>query len=338
LTVVFDRGGYCFSLFKELISNEVDILTYRKGKHDPVPVGDFRACAITVKGEELTYHLADEEVTLCEGLTLRQVTRLCENGHQTTILTSRRDLATSEVAFRMFERWRQENFFKYMRQEFALDALVDYDTELDDAKREVPNPVWRGLDAQFKKAKGELEKLCARFGLEVALDKENLRGLLKPPKGKKAVNANLEGAFIEAARRRVDIEKARDAVPRRVPVSQVSEGEVRKLSTERKHLTDVLKMAAYRAESDLFRMLQPIYARSEDEGRTLIQSAFNSSADLEVTATELRVTLAPLSSPHRSKAIAKLCHELNKTPVCFPGTKLTLHFKVAEHEMKTGQV
>jgi hypothetical protein len=238
----------------------------------------------------------------------------------------------------MFERWRQENFFKYMRQEFALDALVDYDTELDDAKREVPNPVWRGLDAQFRKAKGELEKLCARFGLEVALDKENLRGLLKPPKGKKAVNANLEGAFIEAARRRVDIEKARDAVPRRVPVSQVSEGEVRKLSTERKHLTDVLKMAAYRAESDLFRMLQPIYARSEDEGRTLIQSAFNSSADLEVTATELRVTLAPLSSPHRSKAIAKLCHELNKTPVCFPGTKLTLHFKVAEHEMKTGQV
>ena len=96
-------------------------------------------------------------------------------------------------------------------------------------------------------------------------------------------------------------------------------------------------MAAYRAESELFRMLQPIYARNEEEGRTLIQSAFNSAADLEVTDTELRVTLAPLSSPHRSKAIAKLCLELNKTPARYPGTNLILHFAVADIEMKTGQ-
>lgn len=337
LTVVFDRGGYCFDLFKKLIKNEVDIITYRKGAHDPVPPEAFQACPIQRKGEALTYQLADQEVTLCEGLTLRQVTRLCENGHQTTILTSRRDLTTSEVAFRMFERWRQENFFKYMREEFALDALVDYDTEPDDATRDVPNPVWRGLDAQLRKAKTELERVCVRFGLDVILDKENLRGILKPLKAKKTANADMDGAFIEAARRTVDLEKARDAVPRRVPIGQVSEGEVRKLSVERKHLTSVLKMAAYRIESDLFRMLQPFYARNEDEGRTLIQSAFNSAADLEVTATELRVTLAPLSSPHRSKAIAKLCQELNKTPVRYPGTKLILRFAVAGQDLETGQ-
>ena len=337
LTVVFDRGGYCHELFKKLIGDGVDILTYRKGTHDPVPTEAFHAYPIQRKGEALTYQLADQEVTICEGLILRQVTRLCENGHQTTILTSRRDLTTSEVAFRMFERWRQENFFKYMREEFALDALVDYDTEPDDAMRDVPNPVWRGLDAQLRKAKTELERVCARFGLDVILDKENLRGILKPLKTKKTANTDLDGAFIEAARRTVDLEKARDAVPRRVPIGQVSEGEVRKLSVERKHLTSVLKMAAYRAESDLFRMLQPFYARTEDEGRTLIQSAFNSAADLEVTPTELRVTLAPLSSPHRSKAIAKLCMELNKTPVHYPGTKLILRFAVAGQDSETGQ-
>ena len=27
-----------------------------------------------------------------------------------------------EVAYRMSERWRQENFFKYMREEFLLDG------------------------------------------------------------------------------------------------------------------------------------------------------------------------------------------------------------------------
>ena len=79
-----------------------------------------------------------------------------DNGHRTAILTSRRDLAAALVAYRMFERWRQENFFKYLREEYAIDALVDYKTELDDAAREVPNPVWHALDARFRKARAEL--------------------------------------------------------------------------------------------------------------------------------------------------------------------------------------
>ena len=72
--------------------------------------------------------LADQGVLLLGGkLRLRQVTRLSDDGqHQTPILTSRRDLPAVEVAYRMFERWRQENFFKYLREEYALDALVDY--------------------------------------------------------------------------------------------------------------------------------------------------------------------------------------------------------------------
>ncbi len=30
----------------------------------------------------------------------------------------------SEVVYRLTERWRQENFFKYLRIEYALDAVV----------------------------------------------------------------------------------------------------------------------------------------------------------------------------------------------------------------------
>jgi hypothetical protein len=45
-------------------------------------------------------------------LRLRQVSRLSDNGHQTHVITSRWDLTDIEVAYRMFECWRQENFFK----------------------------------------------------------------------------------------------------------------------------------------------------------------------------------------------------------------------------------
>ena len=71
-------------------------------------------------------------------LRLRQVTRLCDGGHQTNVITSRWDLCDIEVAYRMFERWRQENFFKYMREEFLLDALVDYQIEPEDPTRTIP--------------------------------------------------------------------------------------------------------------------------------------------------------------------------------------------------------
>ncbi len=85
----------------------------------------------------------------------------------------------------------------------------------------------------------------------------------------------------------------------------------------------------------LFRCSQrPHYKRISDEGRTLIQTALASPADLEVTADELRVFLEPLSSPHRTYAIAALCDDLNARPVLFPGSRLRLRYGVALHAAK----
>jgi len=139
LTVVFDRGGYSPKLFLRLIDAEFDILTYRKGRCRPVPRKRFQKHEGRLDGRRIAYVLADQEVRLLRGkLRLRQVTRLTDSGHQTAILTSRRDLQALEVAYRMFERWRQENFFKYLSEEYALDALVEHAVVPDDPTREVP--------------------------------------------------------------------------------------------------------------------------------------------------------------------------------------------------------
>jgi hypothetical protein len=88
-------------------------------------------------------------------------------------------------------------------------------------------------------------------------------------------------------------------------------------------------MVAYQAESDLFHLVAAHYKRATDEGRTLIQSALAAPADIVVTSNELRVTIAPLSSPHRTRAIASLCQELNGYATLFPGSSLRLQFSVA---------
>ncbi|MGC4117013.1 MAG: hypothetical protein QM765_21110 [Myxococcales bacterium] len=254
------------------------------------------------------------------GPMLRQVVRLSHGGHQTPVLTSRRDLSAIEVAFHMFERWRQENFFKYLREEYALDALVDYSVEPDDPDREVPNPARKAIDLRLKEAVTELDRLRAEHGIEATMNMQDLQSFTQ--RNRKRVDAVLAALGVV-----MRLERNRASIPARVPVGTVKE-EVVKLAPERKHLTNLFKMVAFQAESDLARQIAPCYARAEDEGRTLTQTALNSAADIEVRKNELVVTLAPLSSAHRSKEVAALCDELTARRVAFPGTNLVMRWSV----------
>ena len=328
LTVVFDRGGFSPKLFQQILAAGFDLLTYRKGRHPKIPQKRFQKYRTTLGGAASSYTLADQEVRLLKGrLRLRQVTRRMGNGHQTPILTSRRDLPAAQVAYRMFDRWRQENFFKYLREEYALDALAEYATTPDDASREVPNPAWAAVDTQLRRAYAHWDRLQAEYGLEAWTNSEQQRRTMR---GFKTAQGKL-GRKLWAAWEQVQrLEKRRAAIPKRVPVQSVTDQPVVKLAPERKHLTNLIKMLAYQSESDLLRLAAPHYRRADDEGRTLIQSALASRADIEVTREELRITLTAQSSVHRTRVVAELCKELNKAPTLFPGSRLRMRYAIRE--------
>ena len=133
----------------------------------------------------------------------------------------------------------------------------------------------------------------------------------------------------DAADRIAALTARRKSIPAHIPLADSKQHqEFVKLSTERKHLTNVLKMVAYQIESDLVERLRPHYARVDDEGHTLIQTALQSTAFIEPGKDELRIILAPLSSEHRSMAIAALCQDLNQSNTVFPGTNLRMYFDV----------
>ena len=328
VTVVFDRGGFSPKLFQQIIAAGFDLLTYRKGRYPRIPRSRFNPHTACLGGRKVSYVLADQEVRLLKGkLRLRQVTRRMDNGHQTPILTSRRDLAAAQVAYRMFDRWRQENFFKYLREEYALDALAEYAAVPADPTREVPNPVWTALDAQYRQAWARVDRLQSEYGLEAL---NNLERKHRTMRGLKIAYGKLGEKIWTAWQRVAQLAKRRAAVPRRVPVREATDKPIVKLAPERKHLTNLIKMVAYQAESDLLRMVTPHYRRADDEGRTLIQAALASAADLEVTKRELRVRLASQSSPHRTRAVAALCEELNHRKAVFPGSNLRLKYLIQD--------
>ena len=212
-----------------------------------------------------------------------------------------------------------------MREEFLLDALVDYQIEPEDPTRTIPNPERRAMDKQIRTARADLARLERDYGAAAASNAEGCRPTMR---GFKVAHGRL-GKKLRAARARVaQLFQQRRDVPKRVEVRDINDQALVKLATERKHLTDIIKMVAYQAESDLLALLQPHYARAEQEGRTLLHELFAAAGDIRVCDNELHVTLAPLSSPHRTRAAQALCEIFDQTETVFPGSRLRMRFAV----------
>jgi transposase len=323
VTIVFDRGGWSPKLFVKLIDQGFDMLTYRKGPWRDLSERQFKLYTRKIDGREVSYRLNDHNIRLLGGrLHLRQVTRLSDGGHQTPIVTSRRDLSALTLAYRMFERWRQENFFKYLREEYALDALLDYQAEPENPQATVPNPERRKLAGHLRGLRARIRRLELRFG-QIVMDKRLNRSARSE---KKTIRKQIRRLHERVRRAR----KKYPAVSARVLVKDLPGEPLLRLARERQHLAQCLKMVAYQAESDLLALVRPHYARADQEGRTLITSALQSAADLQVGKNQLTVRLAPLSSAHRSHAIAALCQALNRMNVRFPGTSLRMRYAVSQ--------
>src|SRR5665648_136769 len=149
--VVFTEGAHL-----RRVDAGFNLLTYYKGTWTRSEPTAFATVDFTTPdGTTATYELAERLIDLAvparpatpaqagrpaSTLTLRLIVRRSPSGHQTPILTNRTDLSAPEIAYRMATRWRQENYFKYAREHFALDALDSYADQPDDLDRMVPNP------------------------------------------------------------------------------------------------------------------------------------------------------------------------------------------------------
>jgi transposase len=341
ITVVFDRGGFSPKLFRRLIDDGFDILTYRKGKTRKLPESAFETQGQEIEGQWREYRCCDRPRVRVgrvrrkgkksrpepQYLWLREVRVLREDGRQTPILTSRTEPSAVEVSYRMFHRWRQENYLKYMEEEFALDALVQYGAEKVSEELDRPNPEWAKLTRRLKKVRAEVERLRAELGSEVSRNEEGKRRTMR---GFKIAHAELRQQLEQAEAEVEQLLQKRKAIPTRIPADDQET-----LKTERKLIVDAIKMSAYQVETELLGMLSEHYPRTREEGRTLLSAAFQSSARLELADGELRVTIAAQASPHRTTALAALCQKLDAQAAVFPGTNLRLRLAVSPHEPLT---
>src|SRR5712671_8130642 len=108
--------------------------------------------------------LAERGTQLSNKFWLREIRKLNDSGHQTSILTTNFQGPMATLAASLFARWSQENFFRYMREHYSLNRLIEYGIEPIPDAILVVNPAWRTLDGQIRSKAGQRHRLAAQFG------------------------------------------------------------------------------------------------------------------------------------------------------------------------------
>jgi len=327
-TFIFDREAYEPAFFRRLWETyKIAVITYRKNVKDKWPDECFKSVAVSVLQQIVNMQLC-EQGTCLGSYWFREIRRKGETGHQTSIVTTHPTLEPKFIAGRMFGRWSQENFFRYLIEDYDFDKMVSFGTEPVDPEKEIVNPQYRKLTHQLKKLREKTQRLESRFFplVQLAIDQplDNL-----PLITSKQMEYKEKIDFFK--NQEMELLNQRSRLKPRLKVCQMPQQErYNKLKTESKLLMNVIRMICYRAESSVAQWIAPYLARAENEKRMVVKQIVQSNADLvpDYEKKSLKVTLHSLSAARFNHAAAELASLLNQTETTFPGTNLKMIFEI----------
>jgi hypothetical protein len=326
-TIVFDREGYSPQFFAQMKEQRIAVLTYRKFPGELLwSEQEFRPYQLSlVSGEQVTLHMAERGVQLSNNLWVREIRHLSDKGHQSSILSTDYRSDLTRVAAAMFARWCQENFFKYMRQNYNLDRLVEYGTEVVPDTTRVINPAWRQLDSQIRRQNALLSRELVQFA-QIQLPQD-----MEPPQVEayQQKKGQLQQT-IEQRRQQIEqLKTQRKAIPKHIEIKDLPEQDrFQRLRAEKKHFIDTIKLIAYRAETALAQLAREKINRLDD-ARSVIRQIFRTEVDLlpDQRNKTLTVRLHPMSTQAHDQVVHHICTELTATETVFPGTDLRLIYE-----------
>ncbi len=331
-TLVFDREGYSPEFFREMWQHHrIACITYHKFPKDNWPHDEFVDTEVVMpSGECITMKLAERGSWIGDrknGLWVREVRKLTESEHQTSLISTAYGVEGVQNAAQIFSRWAQENFFGYMMQHFAIDILNEYQTEAFPDLQSVINPAWRELERQGRTLKSKLTNRRARY-TELTLNSTPKEKDVDKWVRKKTMWVE----EIEQLEHELNtIKSTLKQTSKHIKWGELEEKDkFQRLAPSRKKLTDTVKLIAYRAETAMVGIVREILAR-HDDGRVLIQDLCRTSADIlpDTDHGILNVIIHGMATPRYNRAIEHLLEHLNQAEFNYPGTNLRLVYSLA---------
>lgn len=333
--IIFDREGYSPKFFREMWEqHRISCITYHKYPKETWPESWFTQTEVRMpNGERILMKLAEMGSYIgsqSDGLWVREVRKLTTSGHQTSLISTVYGQLALKDATALFNRWSQENFFSYMMQHFAIDALNEYRTEIiPGTNRPVVNPIRRELDREYRSVKSKLTQYQARFGALTLLPEADVTDIQKWQRKK----ADLQEQIEQCENQLNVLNEQRLTTPKHLAWDDLPvEKKFERLSPSRKRLTDTVKLIAYRAETALATITSEKLSHP-GEVRSLIRDLFRSDADFypDETAGILEVRFHTLANPRSNRAIKHLLDYLNAAEFIYPGTNLRLTYTLTNN-------
>ena len=332
--LVFDREGYSPGFFKRMWEkHRIACISYNKYPGEKWDEKEFKPYKAKMpQGEVIEMELAEMGSLIGsktgEQVWVREVRKQNKNGHQTSIISTGYALNLLSTAIYIFSRWAQENFFKYMKQHFDFDKILEYTVEEISGPIKVINPDWKELDYEIRKLQNKLNYRMKKFGAIELHPETDLKKL------EKQINVKAElREEIELMEHEIDgLKEKRTDVSKHIDFDDLPDNEkFKKLRSSSRLLLNTIKMIDYRAETAMSFTLKEFLDRGND-ARAIIRELFKTEADLvpDLEARILNVRIHRMTSMRNDKAVKKLLEILNETETVFPGTDMKLRYSLIE--------
>ena len=337
--LVFDREGYSPDFFDEMWrEHRIACLTYHKHPAGPWPADWFKKQIATMANGEVV------EMSLCEmgslvgsgkdAVWMREIRKLTDSGHQTSIISTAFEVAHTQLAVRMFSRWCQENFFNYMMQHFDIDVIMEYGTIKFPGTEKVINPVWRELNRSRNSLQTKLRYRHARFS-EMTLNpatEDDPKKLSKWLTKKSKLLEDIENYEHELKELKLKLK----GTDKHITWSELEgKDKFHRLLPGRKRLMDTIRMIAYRSETAMVNLITGPNVDSP-AARRLLQDLFVTEADIlpDLKKKKLLVRVHYASRPAANRALHQLFRKLNQAEIKYPGTDLRIVYELGGHTQK----
>ena len=326
-TLVFDRGGYSGDAFRFLEEHGIGFITYLKGRkaRRRYPRQQFRSGWFRFEGRRHFYRLFEKKTRVARAGSIRTVLFLGDDGHQIPVLTN---LAPSSRAAKVVHclrlRWRQENDFKYLRDNYAIDQIVQYGADPETQDRRIANPRRKILKEQIRTLTQQVQTLEAQLGRALNDNDEKRRPTAR---GLKIAHGRLRR---EIARKNQTLTRLENRL-KRTP-GQISANAADKtrslLREDRRLVVNALKIAACNAEKLLVRWFDQAYKQPKD-AYSVLRSLLHLPGSVRAAGPDcLEVRLQRPDSEKTALALEALLNDLNRDAPRALGDGPTLRFAV----------
>jgi len=335
--IIFDREGYSPAFFHKMWKDHrIACMTYHKYPGEAWPLEWFKDHKVVMpRGETSVMKLAEMGTWFGTGkdaFWVREVRKLTESGHQTSLISTAYDLQHTQLAAGMFSRWCQENFFKYMIQHFGIDLLNEYGIESFPDTEKVINPTWRDLDRSRNSLQNKLRYRKARFA-EMTMHPQSEDEHEKYHTWVQKKSELLE-EIEQYEHQLVGFKSDIKNTDKYIKWAELEEKDkFYRLIPGRRRLMDTIKMISYRAETAMSGLLIDQTVDSA-AARRLLQDLFVTDADIlpEPEKNLLRVRVHSASRPAANRSLAKLFDRLNEADIRYPGTEMKMTYELIGRE------